>query len=277
MELQYCAAPARLAYFTASAMQKSTRQLLRAFTRAALLLLAHPQVDPHIPDSKGVTPLAAACAVGLHDVVRALLSRPDVDVNAPDNSGRTPLQRACEAGCTRIVGALLAHPRISVDDPGKAGDSAGPPTPLQVACAKRHTDVVRTLLKHPKTSGLVKDFPALHAAIEGKNPEILSLLLSASGFDPNAASQGQTPLRLAVDRGFKAGIELLLSHRAIDLSLHDDQRRTVFSLACQRGDVEIVRLLLEHPCRTHLDGGSGAPRTHADPGEGSTRSSRVAA
>ena len=137
--------------------------------------------DPTVTFDDWLHPLHIAAQGGHERIVRILLER-DVWINEKDGDGQTALHFAASEGHEAVVRLLLAYgARVGeVDFEGR--------TSLHWAVLHRHESVLRILLDHSSS-----DYD-----------------LDIDTFDKN----GWTALHTAVERGFDAGLQLLLQHGA---------------------------------------------------------------
>ncbi|KAK4155389.1 ankyrin repeat-containing domain protein [Chaetomidium leptoderma] len=130
-------------------------------------------------------PLHMAAVKGHDRIVRMLLGH-TADANEPDGHGRTPVMHAVAGGFEDVLQTLLAC-GARVADADREGRSA-----LYWAVAHRRESLLRLLLDHCRSS----------------QSRTLTLVLD----QPDAS--GKTPLHLAIDMGFEAGVMLLLENGA---------------------------------------------------------------
>ncbi|KAI0860059.1 ankyrin repeat-containing domain protein [Xylaria cubensis] len=127
-----------------------------------------------------VTPLHMAARKGRDNIVRTLLQH-NADCNQRDGNGLTPLLHAVIGGCRETVTLLLSHgARVELVDRQSRS--------------------------------------ALHWAAAQKQEAVLRVLLQNGGDRPSAMNKcddsGMTPLHIAVDSDFEAGVQLLLQFGA---------------------------------------------------------------
>jgi ankyrin repeat protein/serine/threonine protein kinase len=180
-------------------------------------------------------------------VVQALLAaKPNVNAHEP-HDGRTPIFAAVMYGQLAIVEALLA---ASADL--KAQDRAGQ-TPLHVAShIEASAEVVSNIVSRLIDAGA--DVAArdqflgtpLHAAANAGKPVMVALLLEANPSRLNDVGPNLcTPLQLAVMRGRRDVVELLLSRKP-NLDWRSSYGTTALHLAIQLQAKDLATLLVEH-------------------------------
>lgn len=121
--------------------------------------------------------------------MRTLLQHGNLDCNERDSDGQTPLMHAATGGHEAVVRLLLAH-GAHVADVNRDRRSA-----VHLAVLHRREGVLRVLLEQRELLGLGVD-----------------------GYDV----AGWTPLHMAVDRDFEAGVVMLLRSGA---DLHSKARK----------------------------------------------------
>jgi ankyrin repeat protein len=191
------------------------------------LLLSH-KADPGTPDAAGVTPLMYATDFGDLETVKALVAA-GADVNAGRPNGVTPLGWASNGPLDVLIWLLehKANPNALRRSPGMPPGTNGM-TPLMDAAAFGATDNARALL----------DWGAdVNAKSERGTP-----LIWAAGSD----RAGPDMIRLLLDRGADPNAVASRCDRCIHEPRAEDGGTdlTALMLARQRGETEIVRMLI---------------------------------
>ena len=229
----------------------------------------------------GETALLAATEEGHAEAVRILLLHPDIDTNIGKrgNAG-SALFIASEIGHSGIVQDLLLQPQIDVNN--RYGIESM--TALAIASMKGYLNVVKLLLRCPKTQFNINEMDIFegqddsglsyrntllkskHTCCLNKNAGLLKAAISGDhraikglGQCPNADIntvdvKGRTPLYLTSLFGHAKATEELLKQDNIDFN---KGRRidglTPFSIASQKGHVQIMRILIQHFYKNDLD------------------------
>ena len=176
--------------------------------------------------------------------LRRLLKFGTIDVNMAAENG-TPLCYAASNGKVEVVKELLSMPGIGVNIAQKTGA-----TPLFFAAFHRHVEVVKLLLAvsginvNPKA---LEGMTPLHMAVQQGYEEIVKHLLAAPNINIEARTDmGETPLLLAVVGKFPGIVELLIK-RGANINFMYDDFISLLCIAVDRGDVEIIKILLRAP------------------------------
>ncbi len=228
--------------------------------KAAELLKAGADVNAR--SNRGTTALLAASVIwGNTSVVSSLVSA-GAHVNVIDADGWTPLIKASSAGDVQTVRFLLAHG-------ANAEQVSGNFSPLTAAAWYGHTEVVRLLIENGagvNTPDGNFGMPPLAAAAVFDREDIVRLLLARKA-DPNMNTKAiwaltpGTPLMLAAyTESLKPNlVQLLLSHGArADTATPEGQ--TALGRARQKGETEVVRVLLAAGAREPDRAGAQGPR-----------------
>jgi uncharacterized protein len=150
------------------------------------------------------------------------------------------LHEAAALDATDRVGALL--------DAGAEVDARSPDgfTPLQLAAYFGAPAAAALLIERGAQVDAVADNPqriaALHAAVAGRRPEVVRLLL-ATGAQPDARQQGGwTPLLAAAQHGDAEAVAALLDAGADPVGANDEGTRPA-ELARRHGHDSVARLI----------------------------------
>ncbi|MBN1974174.1 MAG: ankyrin repeat domain-containing protein [Sedimentisphaerales bacterium] len=190
-----------------------------------------------------IPPIHVSSYIGELTKVREYLSQ-GINVNLQDKGGFTPLQCAVLGGHKDIVDILLSN-GAEVDLKDKNGL-----TPLFLA---NTIDMAVLLLgagANPKTTNMFGN-TMLHRAVNGRNMEIIELLLS-QGVDVNSKAfsnsvgwAGWTPFHVACRNGNLEIVQLLIAHGA-DINLKTEKGETPLSLAQAERRTAVVRFLQDY-------------------------------
>ncbi len=218
--------------------------------------------DVNARSNRGTTALLAASVIfGNTPVVSSLVSA-GADVNATDADGWTPLVKAASAGDVQMVRLLIARG-------AKVEQVSGNFSPLTAAAWYGHTEVARLLVESGAGVNTIDGnfgMPPIAVAAVFDREDILRLLLDKKA-DPNKNTKAiwaftpGTPLMLAAyTESLRPNlVQLLLSHGAkADLATPEGQ--TALGRARQKGETEVVRLLLAAGAREPTGTEAHSPR-----------------
>lgn len=195
----------------------------------------------------GSSPLSYAGSNGDFVEMAQLLVENGAKVNQPSPSGWYPLMTAAGRGNIKVTNYLLARGA----DPN-AADRAGFTALYSAAGSDYGLSTAAALLSHgakPNAKNM-HGGTALHQAASQGAIKVIELLL-ANKADVNAVdNEGYTPLHGAVSYGKndtrKTVVEILLRSGANVNAKTTRDGETPFHKAIDRGDIEIVKLLLEY-------------------------------
>ncbi|KAF5516105.1 Ankyrin repeat and KH domain-containing protein 1 [Colletotrichum siamense] len=175
--------------------------------------------------------------LGFHSVLARLLANDRTDVDRPV-AGMTPLQQASSDGHDEIVRLLLEH-GAGINLSGKHGNA------LSAAAKNRHMGTVQLLVDHnaDDNAGGERFASALSAAAWGGNTDIVQHLLDHDA-DVNATGKSlASSLVSAVTKGHADVVQLLLDSGADVTALNS--AGCALMAAAQHSRILIAKLLLE--------------------------------
>ncbi len=156
-----------------------------------------------------------ACTVGELSCVKDWLARQPELINAYAPDGFQPLGLASFFGHTDIV-ALLFDQGAQVNAPSHNSLRV---MPLHSAVANKRTDIVRLLLDHGADVNATQadDFTPLHEAAQNGLLDVTQRLIErGAAINPRLASNGKTPLALALEGQHEDVAMLLKQHGGVE-------------------------------------------------------------
>jgi ankyrin repeat protein len=227
-----------------------------------LQLLNRGDINMDIQNSRGRT--ASFYALERDIIAKPLLSSPNINLDLRDCDGTTLFMVACESGSTDAVRELLASD--GEDGPSYVHQLDNEGRTALVRCcagtgvdqAGRHRwDIVNLLLRHGSD-------PHVHDHVEGRTPLMWAVSIGdlttskqLLAFEPSQDlsqrdNSGRSILMLAAQTGYFSLFSFLHAQmgRRADANLYNAQDiygRTALMYACERGNREILNLLLQCP------------------------------
>jgi serine/threonine-protein phosphatase 6 regulatory ankyrin repeat subunit B len=183
-----------------------------------------------------------------------LLHREGADINVQDESGDTPLHLACAEGNEAKIRTLLA---LSAD-PNIVNEFGRRPLDTLLDYAHTRDDflLVRLLLDAGADSGtspstLMRQSP-LHIAARYNRKETMLALLQRNVTVDDTDSEGVTPYMTAIESGH-LDIARMLELRGADPSRKDVRHQTLFHLAAENGDKDVMAYVLQLRSSTDIN------------------------
>lgn len=200
----------------------------------------------NLATTDGFTPLYLAVKYNQEAVVETLLTQDRIDINTSDMKGKTPFFLACEQGGIKIVRALLKRKDLLINREPMVSSS------LLAAMEQQHVEVVFELLKQETLNVNYFDQhegTPLFRACEMKSKEIIQGLLKHPLICPNLTNlhskKFQTPLGMLCEKGEVDLVKELLQHEQIDVNLIGEDFETPLYLASKNGHLACVQALLK--------------------------------
>jgi ankyrin repeat protein len=220
---------------------------------AVKLLLETDASNIEAVDCTNSTAFELAADGGYTDIVAFMLKREDVDPLHKSIRDYTPLLSAAWTGRHDLIEMLMA-----VEGTDLRSTTTGGMTLFTVAATVGLEDLCRNLIEKGiadcTLSSSDGDFSPLHHATESNKAGVVELLLMQPGVNKNICSRrGFTPLWFSVGKENIKSVTTLLAHQ-VDVDTPDDRERTPLLIAVQKGNQEIVRMLLAAGARAQLDG-----------------------
>ncbi|XP_048242601.1 uncharacterized protein LOC124148037 [Haliotis rufescens] len=184
----------------------------------------------------GRTPIMFAAVFGQKSLFDFLESE-GAELSLVDTEGNSLLHLACVGGNMTIVQHLLSDSNIN--QRGMNGC-----TPIMAAAVNGHKGVFDFLESEGADLSLVDtdDNSLLHCCCAEGNMTIVQHLLSDSNINQRGKRE-RTPIMVAAFKGHKSVLDFLESKGA-DLSLVDTDSNSLLHLACQGGNMTVVKHLL---------------------------------
>eukprot|EP00039_Didymoeca_costata_P006534 m.91176 g.91176 ORF g.91176 m.91176 type:complete len:1069 (+) comp13291_c0_seq1:245-3451(+) len=198
----------------------------------------------NLSDRRGRTPLHLSAYNGYVSVIKCLIGK-SCQVDKRDKGGRTALHWAAYRGHYNATMELLKSEALvqAIDHADNQGCTA-----LHAGAISGSTMVVEALMKGG-ASLMARDGrgrSSIHLAVMGGKFECTKLLLQMEPDTSATDNLGQTALHKAVlaEEPDAEMVELLL-HYGFDPAHRDAKGRTALHLACKRGNLETIYLLIQ--------------------------------
>ncbi|XP_063923115.1 uncharacterized protein LOC135137411 [Zophobas morio] len=217
-------------------------------TEVIKLLLTH-KVDINAKNMDGSTPLHLVCSRG-HLQAAKILIQNSADINAVDKKSKNALHYAAVSkDDNSAIIELLVH--MGLDSSNKDDNGM---TPLHIACCQWQARNVQVLLKSSNVNSADNNgMTALHHAVKtwNNNIEVIALLTSNDNINVNAQDHlGKTPLHLACEENQVDNVRILLDKDAnVNILSKENMNALHYASNSWKEKVEIVNLLIDR----HID------------------------
>ena len=249
-------------------------------------------IDPERPDAEMCTPFFRACLLGHLEVVQFLAEELRVNIGRVDREGNSPFLMACQEGHLHVIQYLSGPPfNVNVERPSSGGwtpfscacfqgcidvvrylgsigvdmertDDRGF-SPFHAACQEGHLLIAKYLAEklgsrlNPNLGTIVGATAFFLACGKGHLP-VVRFLADELGADvTKARNNGRTPFYVACRYGTLDGVRYGVEHLRVDINQKLEHREapvTPLHVACARGQVAVVRFLLDRGvCVSHSE------------------------
>ena len=216
---------------------------MRILTALIALSFSVPAAAITLPDALARGSSAAVAA--------ALAGGGDPDMMLDD--GRTPLVRAVQEDNLAVVRTLLAYGA----DPDKRTETGYGMTALMAASEIPNMDITQLLLENGANVNQVDNNgdPVINWAAYYGHTDLVKVLLDA-GANPNIATSNGAVLQIALRRGHRAIVDLVIARRLAGAAL--EGRESLLLTDVLSGDVASLRRRLEYAPSDTVDA-AGTP------------------
>ncbi|WP_131782524.1 ankyrin repeat domain-containing protein [Legionella gresilensis] len=215
--------------------------LLKYNKEAALALIEHG-ADVNQVNNDGETMLHYALKKGQIEVAIALIKK-GADVNTFNEEGDTPLHIAARIGNIEVINALLEKNAV-VNQPNNYNRRD---TPLHDAVRKNQVEAIKILLSKGATLNELDFFKQtpLYIAVDRGFTDAANILIASEGINVNkiCSELNESPLYAAVYMVNEKLVTALIDAKA-DINQANDVGETPLIVAAATGNVEIVSALI---------------------------------
>lgn len=216
-------------------------------------LLLQNKADVNLITKDGNSALTLASCHGHESVVLELIKQ-FANINQQTKGGATSLLLASENGHTETVNTLLTN-KADVNLCKKGGI-----TPLYIASCQGNYEIVKELLQYEKEVNDSNPKHLLSIATKNGHEKIVQILIE-KGVNVNVCDEdGLTPLLIAAKKGYSNIVKILLDNGAEtaivrnpddeddddDDEENDDDEKNALHYACEKGNADVVRVLLDY-------------------------------
>ncbi|XP_067659906.1 putative ankyrin repeat protein RF_0381 [Haliotis asinina] len=205
-----------------------------------MVILSEGRVDIDCKEWKSRTPVLLAAGQGHKDVVHLLVSN-GASVSVVDDFGINLLHSACQGGDVALVKYVLSLHKHDINGKVLCGG-----TSLMLAAENGHRNVVELLVGQGANVSLHdnKGNNVLHFACRGGDVEVVKYVLAQDMVDINSRGwKRMTPAMMAAQKGNREVLELLVN-KGVKVSLMDKKGNNILHFACRKGHVEVVEHIL---------------------------------
>ncbi|GLJ28267.1 hypothetical protein SUGI_0555530 [Cryptomeria japonica] len=207
---------------------------------------------------QGDTPLHIAARQGHQDIAGWILKEKPSFAGARNNDNCRPLHEAAKCGNADLVKILLQQKKSCAFHYNKFGE-----TPLVIACKYGHKETVELLLQANSNKNAIGWYRSireaayreytgatshLHAAVNGRNPEIVKAILDDSAWHSDLMTKkdkyGRCAVHVAAMKGLSDIIAEFMFRMPDCLEIRAWDQKSVLHIAVEYNQTEIVRIIL---------------------------------
>ncbi|MCE5317683.1 MAG: ankyrin repeat domain-containing protein, partial [Parachlamydia sp.] len=220
-------------------------------------------------DSSGTRPVHLAAKMGLASILK-LLEKHKADLKAVDKNGRTALDLSLRAGAKKAAKFLRSKEIPATERKEEVLLPSAEVLPLHFFASKSATQKISELLdQHPEwvdaedSKGCTSLFHAIEGYLKLGTPlENVKLLIERGASLRHHSHQLITPLHLACLRGSLSLVQLLVEYGADPNQAGTTGHVTPLDLSVGFGYREISRYLLMHGAKANRPNGKGTTTAH---------------
>lgn len=204
--------------------------------------------EPVCTENKKLTPLLFSFVCENFNVIKILIEY-KADVNVPLENGNTLLHYVCEEGCIDNLEVILSCDECDLN---RMNDDEE--TPLFLACRNASMECVELLVASQCdiNSSNVEGESPLHIVCSDENADIVGILLNTDYCKiDHCDNDNNTALIISCERGNTEIVHLLILHDC-NLNTANVHGRTALHVASTMGYTEILQLLISNECEMNV-------------------------
>jgi ankyrin repeat protein len=218
--------------------------------------------DVSAQSKDGQHPLHRAASYGNLEISRLLVEH-GADVKARDNDGWTPMHNASSCDGVQVARFLVEHGADAT-----AQDNNGR-TPWDEATTRGHVEFAQFLIEIGAYATDDDEDNRTPSDAEGEEEEVIEAeRVPIEDIDTKIqANNGWSPLHVAAEQGNVEVVRILVEH-GMDVTAKAGNGWTPLHVATEQGNVELVRFLVEHGAEPSAPANDGQTPLHLAEGVG---------